>query len=195
MPRTLEQNKSIREEKIELIKETALNLFADEGYHNTSVQKIAKQAGISKGLLYNYFESKEQLLESIVNDFITDMYVHFDPNHDGVLSEDEFYYFIEKSFDIIAENPVHWKLYNSLVMQKTVLEIIQDISIKLSKSVFGVMFNFFKSERCTDPEGEMLFFSSLLKGAIIQYIAAPDSFPMEMMKNKIIDFYKNKFKI
>ena len=40
------------------ILDAPLQVFADEGYHNASISKIAKAAGVSKGLMYNYFESK-----------------------------------------------------------------------------------------------------------------------------------------
>ena len=59
MPRTPEQFEKIREEKRNHIMEVALECFANEGYHSTSISKIAKSAGISKGLIYNYFELNE----------------------------------------------------------------------------------------------------------------------------------------
>ena len=58
MPRTKEQFEEIRSEKVKMIKEVALRIFANEGYFQTSIAKIAKTANISKGLLYNYFERK-----------------------------------------------------------------------------------------------------------------------------------------
>ena len=58
-PKTVVQNKIIREEKKDLILTTALKIFAEEGYHASSVNKIADKANISKGLIYNYFDSKE----------------------------------------------------------------------------------------------------------------------------------------
>ena len=61
-PKTVVQNKIIRQEKKDLILRTALIVFAQEGYHASSVNKIADKANISKGLLYTYFESKEDLL-------------------------------------------------------------------------------------------------------------------------------------
>ena len=64
-PRTEEQFEEIRESKKNLIQEVALELFATRGYHSTSISMIAKEADISKGLLYNYFESKEELLNSM----------------------------------------------------------------------------------------------------------------------------------
>lgn len=40
----------------------ALSFFSQKGYYKTSVQEIANQCGISKGTLYKYFQSKEDLL-------------------------------------------------------------------------------------------------------------------------------------
>jgi AcrR family transcriptional regulator len=54
-PKTVVQNKIIRQEKKDLILRTALIVFAQEGYHASSVNKIADKANISKGLIYNYF--------------------------------------------------------------------------------------------------------------------------------------------
>ena len=58
-PRSAKQFKDIRKQKTELIMETALELFAENGFHATSMSQIAKKAGISKGLAYNYFENGE----------------------------------------------------------------------------------------------------------------------------------------
>ena len=44
---------------------TALRLFRARGYHATSVRQIAEAAGLSVGSLFNYFRSKEQVLQLI----------------------------------------------------------------------------------------------------------------------------------
>ncbi|WP_030158676.1 TetR/AcrR family transcriptional regulator [Glycomyces sp. NRRL B-16210] len=43
----------------------ALELFAEQGYANTSVQQIVKTAGVTKGAMYHYFTSKDDLLFAI----------------------------------------------------------------------------------------------------------------------------------
>lgn len=58
--------------KKRLIIETAVKLFAQNGYHATSMQAIADQCGISKGALYLHFKSKEELLVSILEYFQSD---------------------------------------------------------------------------------------------------------------------------
>ncbi len=46
----------------ERIAAAALNLFLQNGYHNTSVREIAQKAGLSVGSVFNYFTSKEAVL-------------------------------------------------------------------------------------------------------------------------------------
>ncbi|WP_066174137.1 TetR/AcrR family transcriptional regulator [Bacillus marinisedimentorum] len=52
-------------EKKQLVINTAMKLFAQNGYHATSMQEVADKCGIAKGSLYNYFSSKEDLLLSV----------------------------------------------------------------------------------------------------------------------------------
>ena len=44
----------------------AQELFSERGYHETTVEEIAKLAGIAKGTVYIYFDSKEQLFKEVI---------------------------------------------------------------------------------------------------------------------------------
>ncbi|OKL40999.1 TetR/AcrR family transcriptional regulator [Pontibacter flavimaris] len=52
--------------KKEIILDTALNLFAEKGYDATPTSQIAKAAGVSEGLIFKHYISKENLLEAVV---------------------------------------------------------------------------------------------------------------------------------
>jgi len=53
------------EEKRRLILDAAVRVFARKGYHTCRVGDIAEEAGVAHGLLYHYFSSKEELLETV----------------------------------------------------------------------------------------------------------------------------------
>ena len=63
MPKLSEAAIESRKEKIE---EAARELFIKQGFHATSMRDIAKGAGVSLGNLYNYYETKDAIFESIV---------------------------------------------------------------------------------------------------------------------------------
>ena len=52
--------------KQEKILEAALELFASEGYAATPTSKIAKMAGVSEGLIFRHYESKQVLLDALI---------------------------------------------------------------------------------------------------------------------------------
>lgn len=56
--------------KEQAILDAAIHEFAEKGFEQASTNRIAKQAGVSKGLIFHYFESKEKLFEACVNDAI-----------------------------------------------------------------------------------------------------------------------------
>ncbi len=54
-----------QEEKGRLILQAAVRVFARKGFHTSRVGDIAEEAGVAHGLLYHYFDSKDELLETI----------------------------------------------------------------------------------------------------------------------------------
>lgn len=53
------------------ITQAALAAFADKGYAATRVDEVAKRAGVSKGLLYLYFKTKEDLFKAVIRSFLS----------------------------------------------------------------------------------------------------------------------------
>jgi AcrR family transcriptional regulator len=121
-PRTSQQYREIREEKMTLIMDVALEHFANQGYHGTTINHIAKHAGISKGLMYNYFESKEALLKAIIHKSVNEANKYFDIDRDGNLTCDEFDYFIREINRLLKEKKTFFRLMIQLLLQKDVRE-------------------------------------------------------------------------
>ena len=58
--------KEQKEERRKAILMTALTLFVERGYYDTKITDIAKAVPMSTGLMFHYFESKEELLLELV---------------------------------------------------------------------------------------------------------------------------------
>jgi TetR/AcrR family fatty acid metabolism transcriptional regulator len=65
--------RSISADKRRLILEAAVRVFARRGYHASRVGDIAEEAGVAHGLLYHYFRSKEEVLETIFRETWSDL--------------------------------------------------------------------------------------------------------------------------
>lgn len=53
--------------------EVSIKLIADHGIANLSIRKIAKEIGRRESSIYNHFKSKEEILQTILSNFMTDV--------------------------------------------------------------------------------------------------------------------------
>jgi AcrR family transcriptional regulator len=58
----------------ERIQQVALELFAERGYDKTSLREIADRLGVTKAALYYHFKTKEEILSSTLEDYLTEVH-------------------------------------------------------------------------------------------------------------------------
>lgn len=96
--------------KYEAIIDAAVVVFAQNGYHNSKVSKIAQEAGVADGTIYLYFKNKEDILISM---FEEKMSIFVDRIHREINHVDS----VEKKLEIMVE------------MHFTQLELDPDLAI------------------------------------------------------------------
>ncbi|PRR83899.1 TetR/AcrR family transcriptional regulator [Clostridium vincentii] len=62
------------DEKEKKIKEAVIKLILEQGFHGTSISKIAKEAGISPATVYIYYENKEVMLQDIYLEYSEEIF-------------------------------------------------------------------------------------------------------------------------
>lgn len=197
-PRTKKQFEEIRESRRQQIMDAALVLFASEGYANCSIAQLAKHAGTSKGLMYNYFESKEALLVTLIEEGMHDILSDIDLNHDGVLSPEEMEAMIRKTFGAIRENQSFWTLYISIILQPRVKEFLKGKPFADIMDQYGPMImNYFVEMGFEDPALEILTFSAMFEGfGILMVYANPGfEFPAGLLlkyENRVVNMFTGK---
>lgn len=189
MPRTPEQYEEIREEKRRTIMNAALELFAKEGFHSSTISKIAEKANISKGLIYNYFDSKEELLNAILDYGFKQMFSNLDIHHRNIITDEEFEHYIHSMFSVLDNNQSFWKLYFGLFLQSSLQEIIAKKMEEWYIPLLTMLKDFFERKNVEDPETEALMFGSLLDGIGFNYIINPSLYPIETVKKHLIKKY------
>jgi AcrR family transcriptional regulator len=100
------------EERRVAILESALAVFAERGYHVSSIDDIAREAGVSKALIYEHFESKQQLYAELLEEHAGELFERLAEAMDEAGSTgaarlavglDAFYRFVE-------ERRVAWRM-------------------------------------------------------------------------------------
>ena len=180
----------MRETRRLQIMQTALKLFAEEGYSHCSISMLAQKAGISKGLMYNYFESKQALLGAILDHGMREIMDLFDPDHNGVIDEHEFEDIVKKAFGTIRSHKEHWIMFISVFLQPRVKEMVtSNTFLKYVERYLAMLVRYFENRGYENPTLEMLTFSSLIEGfaAMIIYTYPSFEFPDE-----IVDQYEKR---
>jgi TetR/AcrR family fatty acid metabolism transcriptional regulator len=66
------------EDKRRRILDAAVRVFARHGFHTSRVGDIAEEAGVAHGLLYHYFSSKDEVLQTVFRENWADLLVRFE---------------------------------------------------------------------------------------------------------------------
>lgn len=189
MPRTPEENDRIRQASKEKIRAAAMVLFIKQGYYATSISDIAKQVGISKGLLYNYYKGKEELLSEMVEARIKEVVEVMEEAFTLNTPREQLEHIINGAIDNIHQKPEVHRFYLHLQTQpESDEELIKysHLIIEENARQFEFQCKIFESMGETEPKKRSLYFSSVLQGIMLMISTYKQGFPIEEIKNQII---------
>ena len=192
MPRTKEQFEEIRQKSSENIEKIALELFAVKGYHATSISQIAEKAGISKGLLYNYYKSKEHLLDSVIMK-VYDEIMRIVQMSENLPAEKQIEQMIIQTIDHLEKNITFWRLYLFLIHQSDIQLKLKGTWEKMRDDYMNYFSKLFEEIGSRNPAMEAMMLGTLFDGIGLNYVTAPEGYPLEEMRNYLIEiFIKNR---
>ncbi|AVV49544.1 MULTISPECIES: TetR/AcrR family transcriptional regulator [Leptospira] len=176
----------------DLILKTSLKLFSEQGYHGTTMRQVASKAGMSLGLAYRYFDSKEAILEGIIesHDKILKRYVT-----DEVVSnprrEDLIVNVSESIITLVKENEDYLRLYWNLMLQPKIHRLKRR-NIRLVNMIFFETSK--KTIRSIKPnytEFEIKNLASTTIGYMINYLTNKKEFSLDDFRNYLVYTLKN----
>ncbi|MPQ48418.1 TetR family transcriptional regulator [Marinifilum sp. N1E240] len=171
---------------------TALEIFVKEGYFSTTGASIAKAIVISEKELFSYFETKEDLLHTIVEEAVHLLFDGIDPNEDGELQEVELLFFINDYFDSVEKNLKFFKLFYALRLQPGVVPLYKQELDEIVSMKFDVLNEYFSQSGAADPEMETEFLTSMLEGIAMNFVLEPEGYPIDAMQQKVLNMYVKK---
>jgi len=186
-PRTKEQLEVLKAEKREKIIEAAIELFALQGFNNASISQLAKQAGISKGLVYTYFESKEEILRAIMHDVREKAMSRYEMPPEGKMTDESLIRLIDLSIDLVLEDVDHIKLYFSIFTQPHVFNLMLEEMWEQAAPLMKMFYEYYEEKGVEDPMAMMRYFSATIDGIQMHLVLDPKNFPVEQVKKLVIN--------
>jgi AcrR family transcriptional regulator len=189
----IHQPDNIHAERKEQIKRAALKVFAHRGIAGTKMSMIAAEAGISQGLSYRYFSSKEEIFTLLVEEALVEaqMAIKYVPHLPGtpieqiriftkrMLDESHKHYFLLiQQAQTSDEVPIKAKqiIEQDQFSPKDTIDILVPIFIKGQQL----------GEFCEgDPHKLLYLYFSVIKGLMLQYMQTSEDYWLHEVDNLI----------
>jgi AcrR family transcriptional regulator len=174
--------------KSQKIMEAALKLFASHGYAATPISMIAKEAGVSQGLMYNFFSSKTELLRAMINEGASDIaesmqaYHNIDNPHKAIEAH------INETIRIIKKKKEFWRLLHAIRLQGGVMAEVHDLFEQIFTTVTKIFEKVFRQLKFDNPKSEAQLFLTQIDGLVIMYLQN-EHFPIQQLGKQLIKRY------
>lgn len=188
-PRTKEQNEAIKEQTRQKILEAAVELFAKKGTQKVKITEIAKAAGVSNGLLYQYFKNKDDLQDYIKEVCLEQM----EEDINQIRSRNTPSEKLNQLIDDIIEYPEQINYWR--VLAYTIIQEAEGSTVKLKLNQFKAQIDketmiMFQQLGYLEPEKEAFFFLKFTAGLYGDYTIYGDNEELKLG----IDFLKSRYK-
>ena len=102
----------------EKIVETAMRLFSTQGYANTSLSQVAKEAQVSKALIFWHFENKESLFRTAVQRTLEPYFINVVDDLEGLSEVDQIKRLIDEYYAFVSKNIYSVKFFLGLILRE-----------------------------------------------------------------------------
>lgn len=172
--------------------EAALELFARRGYSATTMAAVSERAGVSKGLAYNYFASKEAILEALLED---SWQADFRLTREAAAIEDpacRLRFLIEGTLTRAKERPELTRLGLQLLLQPEAQATLLRAKRRLAREFRNWQRVF--SQALADlgiaqPDAEVVFLSSLLNGITLTWLFTGGQIDFNGLERRVLRLY------
>jgi AcrR family transcriptional regulator len=178
----------MREASRRRILKAALRLFAAHGYAGTSIRMIAESAGISVGLLYNYFPSKADLLGALFEESMRDVQASF-ASAEAAAPPERIDRLVRSSFEILDANRDFWRMSYGVRMQPAVGTGLGKRLREWTTTIQSTLARYLKEAGSRRPEVDAALLFALIDGASQHYVLDPKGYPLNEVADGIIALF------
>ena len=112
------RHEKVRMDAREKIIETAMRLFSTQGYSTTSLSQVAKEAQVSKALIFWHFENKESLFRTAVQRTFEPYIINVVDDLEGLTEVDQINRLIDEYYEFVSKNIYSVKFFLGLMLRE-----------------------------------------------------------------------------
>lgn len=185
-------------EKKEKIIKAGFDLICENGYYNTNTAEIAKVAGVSTGIVYQYFKDKYDILIAGLEKYGDNIFFPMLKNSEIIFDKKHFEKFLKQMIQHYisnhkVSNVAHEEIMAMVHSDKTVAEYYYKRELEMTNSLKGILLkNNFKDDNLIEKVHIMMGLIDNLCHEITYHKHSNMNY--EIMSNLVIDNIKNLFK-
>jgi AcrR family transcriptional regulator len=165
--------------------DAATKLFESQGYFSTTVEQITEEAGVSKGLVYNYFESKEALLVGLIEAATSQMVSVAEPLGPSDSYEESLSLFLDRFLDYLKKEKRFLKLQLTLMLMPELKSVVLESQQQRAALLLSLLTKWFKQANVTHPKRRARLFLAMLDGVALHYLSIYERYPLNTMKPQL----------
>ncbi|KNY25674.1 TetR/AcrR family transcriptional regulator [Pseudobacteroides cellulosolvens] len=192
MPRNKEKNENLTKTRKEEILRTAIKKFSEKGYQGTNVSEIAKELGVSQGMIFWYFETKERLFQAaFLYEFKVIKLAAANVIQDSSFTPlERLRKLISEMIKVYYERKEGCMLILQMLSNTDMQQILSIDIINVYNELYSELELLFREAGAANPELKARNFVALLDGFMIQIILGFDIGNREILVKDILHRYE-----
>jgi len=174
---TVETRGQAQDSRDEILK-AAMQLFANRGFHETSMSEVAREAHVSKALIFWHFKTKEELFVAVLNRLLEPYFIDFAEEAGKLDERAQIQKLVEQYLHFIHENANSVRFFLAQMMHDQHLsETLSDQVLRLYGGYRGMLVELIARaqekgmcSRRFAPEAAAGFLVSALNGLLIEHL-------------------------
>lgn len=160
------------------ILKAAMHLFANRGFHETSMSEVAREARVSKALIFWHFKTKEELFVAVLNRLLEPYFIDFAEEAAAMDERAQIQKLVEFYLLFVRDNASSVRFFLAQMLHDQHLsESLNEQVMRLYSGYRGLLVELIASAQqkgvCTRrfaPEAAAGFLLSALNGLLIEYL-------------------------
>lgn len=188
-PRSAAQLETVRADAQDRIERAALRVFAREGYAGATVRRIAREAGVSQGLLYNYYPGKRELLAAIVARSMADVQASFTAAEGDAPPAVRLGRLVREAFDVVRAHLPFWQLVYGVRQQPDVVAALGPDLHAWAEHIRATLETHLRALGRPDPAVEARVLFAAVDGAAQHFALDPEGYPLDAVARRLTETF------